>query len=68
MTAHIAFLGTGGDSTVVGKNIRSAGGIIIRFDNCQFHLDPGPGSLIKAQEAGMNLRELPIENDRRIKA
>jgi len=57
MQSKIVFLGTGGDSFVISKNIRSSGGVIIQVDDYQFHLDPGPGSLVKASEFGINLRE-----------
>ncbi|MBT4824877.1 hypothetical protein HN695_01345 [Candidatus Woesearchaeota archaeon] len=52
----IVFLGTGGDSIVVGKQIRGSGGIIVQVDDSQFHIDPGPGALVKAAEYGVNLR------------
>lgn len=53
----IIFLGTGGDVIVVGKHIRSAGGIIIQSDENQIHIDPGPGSLAKAREYDVDLRD-----------
>lgn len=40
----------------MNRQIRSSGGIIIRIKNIQFHLDPGPGALVKAREYGVNLR------------
>lgn len=57
MQARLLFLGTGGDSFVVGKQLRSSGGIIINVDTSQFHIDPGPGSLVMAKMMGLNLRE-----------
>lgn len=56
ISSTIIFLGTGGDSYVVGKQIRSSGGIILQIDENQFHIDPGPGSLLMAKEVGVNLR------------
>ncbi len=53
--ASILFLGTAGSSAVVTKGLRSSGGIIIQAEELQFHLDPGPGALIKAREFGVNL-------------
>jgi len=54
--AKITFLGTAGSSAVVSRQLRSSGGIIIALDEeLQFHLDPGPGSLIKAKEYNVNL-------------
>ncbi|MFH1848646.1 MAG: MBL fold metallo-hydrolase [archaeon] len=57
MNAEILFLGTGGDSIVVGKQLRASGGIIIRVDDNQFHIDPGPGAVVQAIGRGVNPRE-----------
>ncbi|MBI2669406.1 MBL fold metallo-hydrolase [Candidatus Woesearchaeota archaeon] len=51
---RIVFLGTAGSMTVVTKQLRSSGGMILQFEDLQFHLDPGPGSLNKAKEYGIN--------------
>lgn len=56
MASNILFLGTGGDSVVVGKQRRGSGGIVISAEGYQFHLDPGPGALVRAKELGVNLR------------
>jgi ribonuclease BN (tRNA processing enzyme) len=56
MIPKIIFLGTGGDATVIGKQTRASGGIVIRTEGYQFHIDPGPGALVKAREYGINLR------------
>ena len=56
ITSNIIFLGTGGDSYVVGKQIRASGGIILQVEDDQYHIDPGPGALIMAKDAGINLR------------
>jgi ribonuclease BN (tRNA processing enzyme) len=53
--AQIMFLGTAGSSTVVNKQFRGSGGVVIRFEDLQFHLDPGPGTLNKAKEFGVNV-------------
>jgi len=50
------FLGTGGGRFAVNKQLRSSGGIILRVNGIQFHIDPGPGALVKAQQYGINLR------------
>ncbi len=52
--ARIIFLGTSGSSAVTSKQLRSSGGIIIQVEDLQLHLDPGPGSLNKAKEYGVN--------------
>jgi len=57
MQSRLLFLGTGGDSFVIGKQMRASGGIMINIDNAQFHIDPGPGSLVMAKMMGLNLRE-----------
>lgn len=51
----IIFLGTAGSSAVATKQTRASGGIILQVDDLQFHIDPGPGALIKAKEYGLNL-------------
>lgn len=53
--AQLIFLGTAGSSAVVSKQWRSSGGIIIRKDDLQLHIDPGPGTLNKAKEYGINV-------------
>lgn len=53
--ARLLFLGTGGSTAVISKQLRSSGGIIFQFQDLQFHIDPGPGSLNKAREFGVNL-------------
>jgi len=52
--SKIIFLGTAGNTTVVNKQLRSSGGIIIRVEDLQFHIDPGPGALSKAIQYGVN--------------
>ena len=56
IASNIIFLGTGGDSYVVGKQLRASGGIVLQVDDNQFHIDPGPGALNMAKETGINLR------------
>jgi ribonuclease BN (tRNA processing enzyme) len=57
MQARLLFLGTGGDALVIGKQMRGSAGVILNIDTDQFHLDPGPGSLLVAKMFGVNLRE-----------
>ncbi len=57
MLPQIIFLGTGGDCFVVGKQLRASGGIIIKAEDMQFHIDPGPGALARAKQYDVNLRE-----------
>jgi ribonuclease BN (tRNA processing enzyme) len=57
MESKIIFLGTGYGPYVVGRQIRASGGIIIRTGGYQFYLDPGPGSLVRASQFGVNVRE-----------
>ena len=56
MASQIIFLGTAGDSSVTSRQLRGSGGIILRVDDSQFHLDPGPGTLIQAKNHNLNLR------------
>ncbi len=57
MDAKIIFLGTGGDAMTIGKQHRASGGIILKVDGSQYHIDPGPGALVRAKQYGVNLRE-----------
>jgi ribonuclease BN (tRNA processing enzyme) len=57
MADSIVFLGTGGDPAVVGKQMRASGGIALFLEGNQFILDPGPGCLVRAKEAGINIRD-----------
>ncbi len=52
--SRLIFLGTG-SGNAVSRQLRSSGGIILQMDELQFHLDPGPGAVTKAQEFGVNL-------------
>ncbi|MEM2130913.1 MAG: hypothetical protein QXM96_01965 [Candidatus Woesearchaeota archaeon] len=54
---RILFLGTGNGIEVIGKQIRSSGGIILNIDEEQFHIDPGPSSLLMAKLHNINVRE-----------
>jgi ribonuclease BN (tRNA processing enzyme) len=56
MEARILFLGTGGEIAVTGKQTRGSGGIVLQVDDCQFHIDPGPGALTNAIMNGINAR------------
>jgi len=57
MANSIIFLGTGGDSIVVGKQMRASGGIVLQLEDNQFIMDPGPGCLVMAKQTGVNVRE-----------
>lgn len=57
MQARILFLGTAGDTFVIGKQMRASAGIVLNIDSNQFYLDPGPGSLVMAKMMGLNVRE-----------
>jgi len=57
MGSSITFLGTGSQAYVIGRQIRASGGIIIKSDESQLHIDPGPGALLMAKACKINLRE-----------
>lgn len=56
MVSSIIFLGTGGDHYVYGKQYRASAGIVVQVDDTQFHIDPGPGTLVRAAQNNINLR------------
>ena len=55
MDAKILFLGTGSGSAG-NKQLRATGGIAVLTEGYQFLLDPGPGCLVRAKQANVNLR------------
>ncbi|MEK6950137.1 MAG: MBL fold metallo-hydrolase [Nanoarchaeota archaeon] len=52
--SSILFLGTAGTSIVASRQLRASGGVILQLEDIQFHLDPGPGALLKGKEYGIN--------------
>ena len=62
----ITLLGTGGDAYTIARQIRGSGGIIIEMEGTQLHIDPGPGALPAAKNAGVDLRKtaaILVSND-----
>jgi ribonuclease BN (tRNA processing enzyme) len=53
---RLIFLGTSGDSFVTARQLRASGGIILQTGELQFHIDPGPGALVRAKEHNINPR------------
>lgn len=43
---ELIFLGTGGGRYVTGEQKRKTAGIVIKSDETQIHVDPGPGALV----------------------
>ena len=56
MDAKIVFLGTGGDAVVIGKGLLGCGGFVLKLGDIQFHIDPGPNSLVDAIKSKVNIR------------
>lgn len=54
----ITFLGTGGGRWVVINQMRATGGWILEMDKQMFHIDPGPGALVKAKEFRVSLKKV----------
>lgn len=44
----LIFLGSGGARIVIARQVRASGGIWFNLNGIQFHLDPGPGALVRA--------------------
>lgn len=57
MVSKITFLGSAGDTYSYAKQFRGSGGFVLKVDDIQFHIDPGPGATVRAAEHGVNLRE-----------
>jgi ribonuclease BN (tRNA processing enzyme) len=56
----LTFLGTAGDALVVGKQLKSSAGIVLKTQEIQLHLDPGPGCLNRMKETSINARETSV--------
>lgn len=52
---RITFLGTGGGRWVVLRQLRASGGFVLELAGEKMHVDPGPGTLIKAKEYRVDL-------------
>jgi len=51
---ELVFLGTGGGRFITMTQKRWTGGIRIVRDKLQMHLDPGPGAIVRSNDAGLN--------------
>jgi ribonuclease BN (tRNA processing enzyme) len=56
----IIFLGTGGSRYMTVDQDISTAGIIIKLKDHQIHIDPGPGSAIRAKQYKADIRETDI--------
>ncbi len=56
--SKIVFLGTGAGGVVAAKQLRATAGILISVAGNNILIDPGPGCLLKAQQYGVNLRDI----------
>lgn len=56
MESKIVFLGTAGDVFVSAKQHRASGGMVVQVADYQFHIDPGPGAIVRAMQNGVNVR------------
>jgi len=52
------FLGTGGGRFATFRQVRATGGLWFQTPSGGFHLDPGPGALIRVLKAGLEPRNL----------
>lgn len=55
MKAQILFLGTAGDSFVLSKQERTAGGFVIQTQQSQILVNPGPGAFVNAARTNINI-------------
>lgn len=60
MQSQIIFLGTAGDSFVLSKQQRLAGGIIVQVHGIQMHCNPGPGALVAAMQQKLDVRNTSV--------
>jgi len=57
---QLVFLGTAGDSVVIGKQLRASGGLILKIGDYQFHIDPGPGALVRAAQEKIDVMKTTV--------
>lgn len=50
----LIFLGTGGGRFATISQVRATGGLYLLSDSARIHIDPGPGSLIRLKECGLD--------------
>ena len=52
MEGRITFFGSGGARFVVSKQTRATGGLWLEYRQTRVFIDPGPGAIVKVNEAG----------------
>jgi ribonuclease BN (tRNA processing enzyme) len=57
---QIFILGTSGDGIVTSRQILASGGIVIKTEGLQTHIDPGPGALVQTAKYGINTRDTSL--------
>lgn len=60
MKNSITFLGTGGSRYAMAYQTLATGGIIVDADGTQIHIDPGPGSLVRAKQFNVDVTKTKI--------
>lgn len=60
MLDKLIFLGTGGGRVVVFRQIRHSGGMWLSMAGINILIDPGPGSLVRIFERGLDTRDLDL--------
>lgn len=55
---ELTFVGTGGGRFTMIKQLRRTGGMHLTHNGFSMYIDPGPGALVHAQEAGIDLDAL----------
>ncbi|ABO51496.1 beta-lactamase domain protein [Desulforamulus reducens MI-1] len=56
--ASVLFLGTGGNPEAVFSQVPRTAGFILVVDGLRLYVDPGPGAVVRAREAGLDLGSL----------
>lgn len=52
---RVTFLGTGGNPEAVFSQVPRTAGFVLEADGVTLYIDPGPGAVVRAQEAGIDL-------------
>ncbi|MFH0890099.1 MAG: MBL fold metallo-hydrolase [Candidatus Aenigmatarchaeota archaeon] len=58
--AKLTFLGTGGGRFCMATQTRATGGFRLEMDGTNFHIDPGPGALVRAKQYNVDVKNTDV--------
>ncbi|MCX8021201.1 MAG: MBL fold metallo-hydrolase [Syntrophorhabdaceae bacterium] len=61
MEGFIKFLGTGGARFVASRQVRSTGGLWLKYKDTNLYIDPGPGAIVKVNSSKERLNPVDLD-------